>query len=294
MQDDQRDSAQRAAAGAGLLGVLLDVESSSVGGSCSLRVCLRESPALSTAVEAQEEVRTPPCHTFLPLQYFRPEPCLCGDVLLVRRACRTAQAPHQAPERRWLLQPPGVHTGVSGARHQKRWRRRRRRRTAGPTRRACDASGGATAGGATSSESSSASPRRARAGRTVIILATLALAAPMPSPPVPSPPAQSPPAQSPPSPALAARVVAAARRVASAVVGAAIAIAAAAATGALSDVALAAVAAAAVAALAAVAVAAAACPSRHRPSCRPRRGRLEPRGLAGSGAVTVLWLVQVV
>ena len=31
---------------AGLLGVLLDVESSSVGGSCSLRVCIRESPAL--------------------------------------------------------------------------------------------------------------------------------------------------------------------------------------------------------------------------------------------------------
>ena len=117
------------------------------------------------------------------------------------------------------------------------------------------------------------------AGRTVTILATVVLAAPMLSPPVPSPPAQSPP-----YPALTARVVTAARRVASAVVAAAIAIAAAiVATGALSDVALIAVAAAAVAALAAAAVAAAACPSRHRPSCRPRRGRLEPRGLGCGG-----------
>ena len=31
---------------AGLLGVVLNVEHPSVGGSCSLRVCLRESPAL--------------------------------------------------------------------------------------------------------------------------------------------------------------------------------------------------------------------------------------------------------
>ena len=47
-----------------------------------------------------------------------------------RRPLRRA-VPH---ERRWLLHPPGMHTGVSGARPQQRCRRSRRRRTAWPTR----------------------------------------------------------------------------------------------------------------------------------------------------------------
>ena len=39
---------------AGLLGVLLIVEHPSVGGSCSLRVCLRESPALKITMPKTE------------------------------------------------------------------------------------------------------------------------------------------------------------------------------------------------------------------------------------------------
>ena len=138
---DKHRSAQQAAAAAGR-GVCkcgpINIRAARIMSSQEVAALPPVKPAHSSQSEedwdTDEEVRTPPCITVRSAHpYFRPELRLRGDLLHARRAARRGPQ-RRAPERRWLLQPPGMLTGVAGA-QQKRQRSRMKRRMAGLTRR---------------------------------------------------------------------------------------------------------------------------------------------------------------